>query len=93
MTKLNELRKALKPLGFKLKTQTLSFGRVATFIHAETSQELSFNVFSPQLLERWNPLFKLLEGKTSELEAIKEEEDLKQRSLNEMRLKILKNKY
>ena len=27
------------------------------------------------------------------LEGIKEEEDLKQRSLNEMRLKILKNKY
>ena len=27
------------------------------------------------------------------LEGIKEEEDLKKRSLNEMRLKILKNKY
>ncbi len=31
--------------------------------------------------------------KAEKLEGIKEEEDLKQRSLNEMRLKILKNKY
>ena len=57
MKTIAELRKAIKPLGFKVKTKQLSWGPHATYVHIASGQELTFNVFTPELLERWKPLF------------------------------------
>ena len=35
LTKLSQFRKELKGIGFKVKTETFSFGKVATFLHLE----------------------------------------------------------
>lgn len=53
---INDIRKAIKPLGFTVKTKTLSWGSHATYIDINTKQGLSFNVFTPELLEKWKPL-------------------------------------
>ena len=59
---LKELRKAIKPLGYKIKTQSLSWGRHATYVHAESGEELTFNVVtSREQMQRWQPLFGYLE--------------------------------
>lgn len=54
---LHVLRKELKPLGFTVRTKVFSFGRYATFRHVETGEDLTFNVFTSDQLERWQPLF------------------------------------
>jgi hypothetical protein len=53
---LKELRKELKPLGFKIKTESLSWGRHATYVHVESGEELTFNVATQEQVERWKPL-------------------------------------
>jgi len=58
MTKeLQELRREIKPLGYKLKTKALSWGRHLTYVHIESKEEFTFNVYaSKEQLERWAPL-------------------------------------
>lgn len=53
MQTLIELRKVLKPIGFNVKSKN----GYATYIHINTKQELNFNVFTPELLSTWQPLF------------------------------------
>ncbi len=56
MKTLNDIRTAIKPLGFNVKTKSFSWGKSAIYVHAETGQELNFNVFTPETLARWLPL-------------------------------------
>lgn len=60
ITTVSELRKVIKPLGFTVKTKTNSYGKTVTYVHINSKQELGFNVFTPELLERWKPLFDCL---------------------------------
>ena len=57
---LKELRKEVKPLGFKIKTEMFSWGRHLTYIHIKTGEELVFNVACPAQMERWRPLHEYL---------------------------------
>lgn len=77
MKTVNDIRKAIKPLGFSLKTQALSWGTHATYKHIESGQSLSFNVFTPELLTRWKPLIDWIHAHKEELEAIREAEDVR----------------
>lgn len=54
---LKELRKEIMPLGYRIKTKSLSHGRHATYVHVATGRELTANVFSPEQLKLWQPLF------------------------------------
>ncbi len=57
METLKELRNEVKKLGYKIQTESVSFGRNATFVHVETGDKLTYNVFTPKTFERWKPLF------------------------------------
>ena len=52
---LSELRKILKPLGFKVKTKSLSHGRHATITDLSGMRELTGNVFTSDQLAFWSP--------------------------------------
>lgn len=71
MKTLAELRKALKLLGFTVKTKRLSWGPHATYVHLASGQELTFNVFTPDLLARWKPLFDWRDAHAKELDELK----------------------
>jgi hypothetical protein len=60
LTTINELRKHLKPLGYKVKTKSYSIGRFVTYVHTATGEELTGNVFSSKTLALWDPLFAAL---------------------------------
>jgi hypothetical protein len=57
---LNELRREIRKLGFTVKTQMLSWGRHATFVHIESKKELAFNVASEETWKLWQPLLDYL---------------------------------
>lgn len=77
MNTINDIRKAIKPIGFKVKTQSLSWGRHATYIHIDSGQELSFNVFTPDTLARWKPLIDWIKTNNNALEQIRESSDIR----------------
>jgi hypothetical protein len=60
MSNLSKWRKIIKTAGYKLSIRSHSLGSSATYTHTETGQELKFNVFTPELLKRWTPLFDLI---------------------------------
>jgi hypothetical protein len=53
---LKQLKQELKALGFKVSIRSQSYGRHVTYIHIATNEALTFNVFTPERLERWTPL-------------------------------------
>jgi hypothetical protein len=57
MNTIAELRKALKPLGYGIKTKSLSWGPHATYFRIHDKVELTGNVFTPETLAEWLPLF------------------------------------
>ncbi len=57
---LKELRKILKPLGFKIKTQTNSFGKFAHLVHIETGKQDTGNVYTKENIAFWRPARELL---------------------------------
>ena len=59
---LKQLRKEIKPLGFKVLTESLSWGRLATFVHIESGEKLTFNVATQQQIDRWKPLHDYLKN-------------------------------
>lgn len=77
MQTLAELRRAIKPLGFKIKTQTMSWGRHATYVRLSDNRELTYNVFTPEDLAQWNPLFDWLRDHTAEVLQVGATEDLR----------------
>ena len=72
METINDLRKAIKPLGFKVKTQRLSWGPHATYLHAESGQECTANVFTPETLAKWLPLFDWIKVNADSLRILRE---------------------
>lgn len=73
MKTINELRKAIKPLGFKVSVKSLSYGQHATFIHIESGENLNFNVFTPESLKRWRPLFDWIKEHNVDIQELREE--------------------
>lgn len=72
METLTELRAAIKPLGYKIKTQRLSWGPHATYIHTESDQECTANVFTPETLAKWTPLFDWIKTNADSLRELRE---------------------
>lgn len=72
---LVDIRRVLKPIGFTVKTKKLSWGRHATYVHIESGQELSFNVFTPELLEKWSPLLDWRKCFNEDLKQVRDNED------------------
>ena len=60
---LKELRKQLRKIGYRVKTQSLSFGRCATYTD-NTGRELP-SIFSPETLSDWKPLLDFLRATTA----------------------------
>jgi hypothetical protein len=55
---VNEIRKAIKPMGYTLVKSGAVFGKEAyTYKHLESGDKLTYNVFTQELLKRWKPLF------------------------------------
>ena len=52
---VSELRKVLKPLGFKVKVQSLSYGKHATITDLTGNRKLTGNVFTAETLLFWKP--------------------------------------
>ena len=50
-----ELRSLLKPLGFKVKVQTLSHGKHAILTDLTGTRKLTGNVFTEETLSFWKP--------------------------------------
>lgn len=73
MNTLSDIRKAIKPLGFKLKTERLSWGQHATYVHIESGMEGNSNVFTPELLAVWKPLFDWKTANRDQLQHVREE--------------------
>lgn len=77
METLSQLRAAVKKLGFKIKTESFSWGRHAIYVHAESGRPLAHNVFTAEELERWNPLFTFIREHKETVKKIGEEEGVK----------------
>ena len=75
MKTLNELRKALKPLGYKVSTKSLSHGKHATY-HTLDGQSLTGNVFTPESLKTWRPLFDWLKEHDADIQELREYEGI-----------------
>lgn len=50
---IQELRKKLKPLGFKLRMETFSFGKHATLLKEDRA--LTYNAMTWETLDFWKP--------------------------------------
>ena len=72
METLNDLRKALRPLGYKVKTKTLSWGPHATYVHIASGEECTANVFTVETLAKWTPLFAWIKANVETLRALRE---------------------
>jgi len=71
---INDVRKAIKPLGYKLKTNQISWGRAVTYIHIATNTELNFNVFTADSLATWKPLLDWLKDNREQLRVVRDNE-------------------
>lgn len=72
MQTLNEVRKALKKIGFKLKIETLSWGRHASYV--DSLGERMPQIFDKESLSYWQPLIDFRNTHKDELKAIAKEE-------------------
>lgn len=75
MKTIADVRKALKPLGYTVKTQSFSFGRSATYKHIASGSELTGNVFTVETRDKWIALFDWRKANRETLLAIRESED------------------
>ncbi len=75
MDTLNELRKAIKSIGFGVRTKQNSFGGSATYYHIETGEKLNSNVFTAEKLLLWKPLFDFRKANNESLKRIRIYED------------------
>lgn len=57
---LQELRRELRPRGYKVSTKRLSWGRHLTYAHVDSGEKLTGNVFTTEQLKIWQPLFDYL---------------------------------
>ena len=75
MRTITDLRKALKAIGFGVRTKTNSFGKSATYYHVETGRELKSNVFTAETLLFWKPLFDFRKDNADGLNIVRASED------------------
>jgi len=73
--KIYQLRKELRAIGFKVKTESLSWGKHATFTDMEGNDYPSL-FFSDAERNKWNPLRHHLDTHREELCSVKEEEGI-----------------
>ena len=71
---LADLRRALKPLGYGLRTKRLSWGPNTTFYRLSDGHELTYDVFTPETLAIWTPLFDWLRAHEAEMKTIHKNE-------------------
>ena len=74
MTTLKELRAALKPLGYGVRTKRLAWGPHATFVRLSDGHGLTYDVFTPETLAIWSPLFGWLREHSADMKAIHKNE-------------------
>lgn len=68
MKTLSDVRKQLKRIGFKVKTETLSWGRHATYEN-ELGEKMP-SIFSKETLAHWQPLIDFRKANQETLKAI-----------------------
>jgi hypothetical protein len=74
---LNQLRKELKKIGFKLKIETLSWGRHANIIHEESGLRVcSAGVYSKEQAESFQVFHEFKEKHLQHFKDIKESEGI-----------------
>lgn len=71
MQTINELRKALKPLGFTVKTKAYSHGTHATYESLD-GNKLTYDVFTQETMPIWKKLFIWKEEHRNALKALRE---------------------
>ena len=72
MKTIQELRKAIKLLGFKVSTQSMSYGQHATYKTLDSKHSLTYSVFSQETLAIWSPLFAWRKEHREELKELRE---------------------
>ena len=73
---LQQLRKVLKEMGYKVKTKSMSWGRHVTYGHIESGDWLTYNIFTKETFDRWRPLMEWLESNADVLLELKKSEGL-----------------
>jgi len=76
METLNDVRKAIKPLGFTVSTQKHSFGTSATYKHVESGEKLTYNVMNEERQKRWSPLVQWAKSNADSLKALQSKESI-----------------
>jgi len=74
MTTINDIRKAIKPIGFTVRTERFSFGKSATYVHLETGHKLTFNIVTSDIYAQWLPLIQFCKNNEETLRAIQKSE-------------------
>jgi hypothetical protein len=74
MKTINDVRKQLKKIGFKLKTKNFSFGRIASY--ENTFGDSMPTIFTKETLEEWQPLIDWRKEHREELQAIGKSEGI-----------------
>jgi hypothetical protein len=72
---LKDLRKALKLIGFNVKTKTYSHGQHAHFTNS-VGNKLPTLFFTQEELAEWQPLLDYLDGHKNDLISIKHNEQI-----------------
>ena len=66
---INEIRKAIKPLGFNVKTKSLSWGQHATYFRIKDKKELP-TIFTSETIKEWQQLIDWRKENNESLKAI-----------------------
>ena len=72
MNTLNDLRRIIKPLGFNVKTRSLSWRQHATYVRLADKAELTGNVFTPETLAQWKPILDFRRDNRAALQSLRE---------------------
>ena len=69
METINEVRKAIKPLGFNIKIKSLSWGQHATYFRIIDKKEMP-SIFTSDTLPEWKPIIEWRKENRELLKAI-----------------------
>lgn len=70
MNNISELRKALRKIGFNVKTKKMSYGTHATYFNLENKNELP-TMFTKESIIFWKPLLDFIKNNDNELKQLK----------------------
>lgn len=70
---INQVKRELKELGYKISLKTMSWGVHATFVHSASKDRLDYNVFTGEQLSRWKPLFMYQQSNAEKLSLVRQE--------------------